>query len=79
MNRYRKGGNIRSVDEILRQEFIYYINKLYHNGWFASWQTRFLKREAEGGRIFYAIRREDVNVAEEFRESLKELRSNSTN
>ena len=78
MNRYRKGGNIRSVDEVLRQEFIYHINRLYHNGWFASWQTRFLKQEAERGRIFYAIR-EDVDVAEEFRESLKELRSNSTN
>lgn len=78
MNRYRKGGNIRSVDETLKQEFIYHINKVYHHGWFASWQARFLKEEVERGRIFYVIR-EDIDVAEEFRKSLKELRSNSTN
>lgn len=44
MSRYREGKPITSIDELMKQDFIYFRHKLYHKGWFGSWQLRFAKR-----------------------------------
>lgn len=36
--KYRKGAKITSLDELAKQEFIYYRDKITHAGWFMSWQ-----------------------------------------
>lgn len=54
-NKYRKGGHILSLDELAKQEFIYFGDKVTHKGWFGSWQLRFFERWlGQNGRIFYA-------------------------
>lgn len=56
-NKYRKGGHILTLEELARQEFVYFGDKVTHRGWFESWQLRFAKRWlGENGRIFYAER-----------------------
>ena len=36
--KFRPGGKIVSLDEVARQEHIYFCDKIYHRGWFGSWQ-----------------------------------------
>lgn len=52
MSRYREGKPITSIDELMKQDFIYFRHKLYHKGWFGSWQLRFAKKHI--GEMFYA-------------------------
>ena len=59
--KYRKGAAIRSVDDLLKQEFVYFDDKIYHCGWVRSWQLGMVVRHMENGRIFYAIRKENDN------------------
>ena len=59
--KYRKGDAIRSVDDLLKQEFVYFDDKIYHCGWVRSWQLNMVVRHMENGRIFYAIRKESGN------------------
>ncbi len=56
---YRKGDNILSLDELARQEFVYWHDKLQPRGWFVSWQIRMaLDNIGKNGCIFYAIKNE---------------------
>lgn len=57
--KYRKGDPIRSVDELLKQEFVYFDDKIYHCGWVRSWQLNMVVRHMDNSRIFYAIRKGD--------------------
>lgn len=53
--KYRRGGHILSLDELAKQDFVYLRHKIYHEGWFGSWQLRFIKRNiGENGHIYYA-------------------------
>lgn len=53
--KYRRGGHILSLDELAKQKFVYFRHKIYHEGWFGSWQLRFIKRNiGENGHIYYA-------------------------
>lgn len=53
--KYRRGGHILSLDELAKQDFVYFRHKIYHEGWFGSWQLRFIKRNiGENGHIYYA-------------------------
>lgn len=54
--KYRKGGQIISVGELAKQDFVYFGDKLTHKGWFMSWQFRFLLQMIYSGRIFYAVK-----------------------
>lgn len=40
--KFNRGEKIRSLDEICTQDFIWWKNKVYHKGWFRSWQFQFL-------------------------------------
>ena len=55
--KYRRGGRILSLDELSRQEFIFWGSKVTHCGWFLSWQLRMVVRSVgPHGCIYYAIR-----------------------
>ena len=58
-SKYRPGGLITSVDQLAREEFIYFNNKLMHRGWFMSWQLRFAQRMVEENRLYRADRSAD--------------------
>lgn len=54
--RYRKGGHILSLDELARQEFVYWNDKITHRGWFQNWSLRMAAGcISEKGCIYYAI------------------------
>lgn len=36
--KFKPGGKIVSLDEVARQEHIYFYGKIYHCGWFGSWR-----------------------------------------
>lgn len=60
--KFRKGGHILSLDELARQDFVYWMDKIQPRCWFMSWQFRMAKNAiGERGVIFYAIK-EDSNV-----------------
>lgn len=52
--KYRKGAKITSLDELAKQEFIYFHDKITHAGWFMSWQFRLADRYIQGGILYYA-------------------------
>lgn len=54
--KYRKGGKITSLDDLAKQEFIYFFDKITHHGWFMSWQFSLAKRYIERGWLYYAER-----------------------
>ena len=54
--KYCKGKQITSLDELAKQEFIYFFDKITHNGWFMSWQFRMAKRFIERGFLYCAER-----------------------
>ena len=51
-----KGEKITSLDELAQQKFIYFFDKITHNGWFMSWQVSLAKRYIERGCLYYAER-----------------------
>ena len=57
---YKMGGQIRALDELARQEFIFFSSKsnpkLYHCGWFMSWQFRVAARYIRWGYLYYAVK-----------------------
>lgn len=57
--KYRKGKQIISLDELSKQEFVYFFDKITHCGWFMSWQLRLAKRYVERGYLFRAEKRGD--------------------
>ena len=58
-SKYRKGGPILSLDELARQEFVFFHEKVYHRGWFASWQLSWCAARVKFGELQYAIKEED--------------------
>lgn len=56
IRKYRKGDKITSLDELSKQEFIYFHDKLTHCGWFMSWQYRLAQRYIQRGCLFYAVK-----------------------
>jgi len=57
--KYRKGGKITSLDELAKQEFVYFFDKITHCGWFGNWQLKFAQRYIERGMLYYAISTEN--------------------
>lgn len=52
MKKYTEGKLIRSLDELMAQEFIMMNGKVYHIGWFSSWPARSCKIYIDMGRLF---------------------------
>ena len=56
--KYSKGDRITSLDELVKQEFVYWNDKITHHGWFKSWQLRMTENAIKAGRIYKAIKKE---------------------
>ena len=54
--KYRKGKQIPSLDELAKQEFVYFYDKITHCGWFMSWQFRLADSLLKRGVLYYAER-----------------------
>ena len=52
--KYKKGEQITSLDELYKQEFIYFHHKITHCCWFRSWQFRFAYTWMAAGYLYYA-------------------------
>ena len=57
--KYRIGRQITSLDEIAKQEFVYWNNKLTPAGWFMSWQLRVVEHYLAEGCLNYALKEND--------------------
>lgn len=58
--KFKKGDKITSFDELAKQEFVYFFDKITHKGWFMSWQFSLAKRYIDRGFLYYAhLRKED--------------------
>ena len=57
--KYRKGAKITSLDELVKQEFVYFYDKITHIGWAKSWQVRLALGYIERGCIYYAEKIEE--------------------
>ena len=58
--KYRRGGHILSLDELSRQDFVYWHEKITHRSWFLNWNFRMaVQAIGEKGCIYYAIRNEE--------------------
>lgn len=49
-----KGKKITNISEVVQQDFIYCRNKLYHKGWFMSWQMQYMMNLISLGVVYYA-------------------------
>lgn len=58
--KYHKGEPITSLDELAKQDFIYFCDKITHHGWFKSWQFSLAERYIQRGMLFYAVKNEEV-------------------
>ena len=54
--KYRKGEKITSLDELVKQEFIYFYDKITARGWFGSWQMRLANSYIVRGCLYKAER-----------------------
>lgn len=57
--KYRMGEVITSLDELAKQEFIFWHKHIYHAGWFMSWQFRMVKSFLDDCALRYAVKVED--------------------
>lgn len=60
--KYRKGEQVRSVNELLDQEFVYWHDKIYARGWFLSWPLRMAWKAVKQGEIYKAERKGEANA-----------------
>lgn len=65
--KYRKGGKIRSLDELAQQEFVYFHDKIYHKGWFGSWQLMWCEARIKFGELRYAVKEDEDGEADSCR------------
>ena len=59
MGKYKKGEHIISLDELAKQEIVWFIDKPLNRAFFQNWQMRLLMNLIKGGYLFYAIRDEE--------------------
>lgn len=54
--KYRRGPKILSLDELVRQDVVFWCEKPTNKGWFLSWQLRMTANSiGPKGVIFYAM------------------------
>lgn len=60
--KYQMGERITSLDELVKQEFVYCHGKITHAGWARSWQIGLALRYISVGALHYAVKLEDEKV-----------------
>lgn len=58
--KYKQGERIWSLEELERQEFVFFNGKVYHNGFWKSWQFRWVLERLKNGQLFKAERTDFV-------------------
>ena len=57
---FERGDHVKSLDELVKQDFVFWHKQLLHKGWFLSWQLRMSYMcIGENGCIYYAIKKEE--------------------
>lgn len=60
---YKPGAKITSLNELAEQEHIFWKqgnnNRLYHRGWFMSWQLRYVELYIRWGYLYYAVKEDN--------------------
>lgn len=54
--KYRLGPKVRSLNELMEQDFVYWWDKITPRGWFCSWQLRMAQKAIDDGVIRLAIK-----------------------
>lgn len=62
MRRYKQGEPISSLDELMKEKFIWVQGKVYHQGWFSSWALRNTMNLIRARKIFKVI---DISIKED--------------
>ena len=57
--KYKKGEHIRSLDELVRQEKIWWNGRVWDRTWFMNLQIGTLHQAIKWNGIYYAVRRCD--------------------
>lgn len=58
-SKYKKNGRITNLNELMEQEFIILHGKVFHKGWFGSWQLRFAQNQIINNEIYKAKLKEE--------------------
>ena len=61
MRKYQPGRRIKSMNDLLAQDFVYWNDKITPRGWFMSWQIYMAQTAIEHGIIRIAKKKENVN------------------
>lgn len=56
-SQYEKGEQIRSLDVLMEQEFIFCKHKVYHRGWFIGWTVNLANAYVKNGHIHMAVKK----------------------
>ena len=64
MRKYKKGKCLKSMDKVLKCDFVYVGDKIYHLGWVGSWQASYLKRLIDQGTVYEAVKIEKEKKSE---------------
>lgn len=57
MGKYRKGSRITCMEELVRQDVVFFRDKVLHRSFFQSWQIRYAINQIERGTLFRADER----------------------
>lgn len=56
---YEAWKEITSLDELAKQDMVFFNGQLVHHAWFMSWQFRTAERAMKLGLIKYAIKKKE--------------------
>ena len=66
--RYSRGELIESIDELVQCNLIWFessgFHKIYHYGWFTSWQLQMANKYIQGKLLYRVVRIEELNEKE---------------
>ena len=65
MKKYRKGERIKSLEEMLAQEFVMCHDKVYHRAWVRQWQINLAEQWIKMG-VLYTVVPNTPTVREDF-------------
>lgn len=56
--KWAKGNMITTFDQFDGQEYIWVHGKVYHHGWFKSWQYRYVSDLVKSGQVYEVVNAE---------------------
>ena len=57
--KYKRGLQIWSLDSLIRQENIYWYDRLWNRKWFMNLQMQLIVQAINNGTIYYALERDN--------------------